>query len=388
VVRAVFLIDREDAARISWPDDRWNGDAMDANQPVALVEDDDLLDDVLKVAAAAGCPVERVPDAAAVRLRWSEAPLVIVDGAGARACLPLGLPRRRVVVVCAESPPKEVLADAVELGAEKVLTLPGDESWLVGVLADVAEAPAGASGRVLAVLGGRGGGGASVFAASVGLTVLRDGDRALLIDCDPLGGGLDLVIGAETEHGLRWPEMRLRAGRVAVSSLHAALPGRTHGSGRLTLLSGAREGAGPEPDAVAAVLEAGRRGGETVICDLPRSLDAGAGAALDRADLVVLVVPAEVRACVGAKIIARQVLDRGRDVRVVVRGPAPGRLDADDVADAVGVPLLAPMRPEPALAESLECGQFRPRPRGPLSTAARITLRALEASSSALRVAS
>jgi len=231
------------------------------------------------------------------------------------------------------------------------------------------------------VLGGRGGAGASVFAASVGLTVLRDGADALLIDCDPLGGGLDLVLGAETEDGLRWPDMRLRAGRVAASALHSALPGRTQGSARLTLLSGAREGAGPEPDAVAAVLEAGRRAGETVVCDLSREFGAGACAALDRTDLAVIVLPAEVRACVGAKLVARRLRDRGLEAELVVRGPAPGGLSADEVADAVGVRLLAAMRPEPFLARSLECGEFRPRPRGPLASAARAALRALDARS-------
>jgi secretion/DNA translocation related CpaE-like protein len=230
---------------------------------------------------------------------------------------------------------------------------------------------------VLAVLGARGGAGASVFAASIGLTVLRGGNDALLVDCDPLSGGLDLVLGAESEDGLRWPDMRLRTGRVPASALHAALPGRTRGAARLTLLSGAREGVGPEPDAVSAVLEAGRRSGETVICDLPRELGAAACAALDRTDLAVIVVPAEVRASVGARLLAGRLRDRGLAPRLVVRGPAPGGLRPEEVAEAAGVPVLAVMRPEPFLAQSLDRGEFRPRPRGPLTSAARATLRAL-----------
>ncbi|HEU5474320.1 MAG TPA: septum site-determining protein Ssd [Actinophytocola sp.] len=354
---------------------------MDTNRPVVLV-DDELLDDILKLAAAAGCAVERIPDAAAVRPHWTAAPLVILDARGIRDCRDLGLPRRdSVVVVCAEPPPTELLRDALALGAMKVVELPDEESWLVGVLADVAEAPAGSTGRVLAVLGGRGGAGASVFAAAVGLTALRNGSNALLVDCDPLSGGLDLVLGAESEEGLRWPDMRLRAGRVPVSALHAALPGRARGAARLTLLSGAREGIGPEPDAVAAVLDAGRRAGETVICDLPRELGDATGAALDRTDLAVIVVPAEVRASVGAKLVARRLTERGLAPRLIVRGPAPGGLRAEEVADAAGIPLLAVMRPEPFLAQSLDRGQFRPRPRGPLTAAARATLRALDTES-------
>jgi secretion/DNA translocation related CpaE-like protein len=351
---------------------------MNTNRPVALVEDEDLLDDVLKLAAAAGCPLERLPDAAAARQCWNTAPLVLLDPAGVRACIGLCVARRgSVVVVCSESPPEDVWKDALSLGAHRVVALPSGEDWLVSLLADAAEEPAGSSGRVLSVLGGRGGAGASVFAAAVGLTVLRAGERALLIDCDPLGGGLDLVLGAETEEGLRWPDMRLRSGRVSVSSLHTALPSRASGSGQLTLLSGAREGTGPEPDAVAAVLEARRRAGETVVCDLSRDLNEAASAALDRSDLAVIVVPAEVRACVSAKLVARQVHDHGIRAMAVVRGPAPGRLRAGDIADAIGIPVLTVMRPEPAIARHLDHGDFTPKPRGPLATAARATLRAL-----------
>ncbi|MFL6141865.1 MAG: septum site-determining protein Ssd [Labedaea sp.] len=345
---------------------------------MALVEDDALLDDVLKLAAAAGCAVERVPDAAAARARWNDAPLVVLDRNGVRACRQLGLGRRgSVVAVCAEPPPTELWQDAVLLGAERVIELPEGEAWLVGVLADVAEGTAGDRGRVLAVLGARGGAGASVFAAAVGLTVLRDGDHTLLIDCDPLGGGLDLVLGAESESGLRWPDLRLKAGRVAASALHSALPGRSRGTARLTLLSGAREGVGPEPDAVAAVLDAGKRAGETVICDLSREFGPAAGAALDRADLAVIVVPAEVRSCVGGKLIGRRLAERGVTARLIVRGPAPGGLRTSEVVDAVGLPLLTAMRPEPRLALCLERGEFRSRRGGPLAAAARATVRAL-----------
>lgn len=353
---------------------------MNLNRPIVLVHDEDLLDDVLKLAAAAGCDLERITDAAA-RPRWATAPLVVLDRAGARRCAELRLSRRgSVVLVCAEPPPPELWELAVTVGAERVVQLPDDEPKLVEMLADAAEAPAAASGRVLAVLGGRGGAGASVFAVSVGLTALHGGRSTMLIDCDPLGGGLDLVLGAETDEGLRWPDMRLRSGRVSASSLHAALPGRARGDGRLTLLSGARQGSGPEPDAVAAVLEAGRRAGETVVCDLPRHLDGGACAALIRADLAVIVVPAEVRACVAARLVAERARDRGAtNLQLVVRGPAPGRLSPEEVADAVGLPLLTAMRPEPRLAEHLDRGEFRPRPGSPLARAARATLEALAA---------
>lgn len=349
---------------------------MDPNRPVAFVVDEPLLDDVQKVAAAAGCDLECVSDIGSVRQRWGTAPLVLLDGAAAALCQDAGLARREaLVLVSPPSPPPEVWQQAVAIGAERVVELPEAESWLVSALADAVEAPASAVGKVVAVLGGRGGAGASVLAAALGLTVSRAGGTALLVDCDPLGGGLDLVLGAETDEGLRWPDLHLRSGRIAASSLHAALPGREHGSGRLTVLSGARRGTGPEPDAVAAVVGSGRRAGETVVCDVPRHLGDAGTAALDRADLVVIVVPAEVRACVSARLVAQLATDRGAAPHVVVRGPAPGGLQADEVAEALGLPLLTSMRPEPRLDEDLDRGEFTPRPAGPLTRAAQAILR-------------
>jgi hypothetical protein len=171
--------------------------------------------------------------------------------------------------------------------------------------------------------------------------------------------------------------MKLREGRVRASALHSALPTRTNGSASLCLLSGAREGTGPDPDAIVGVLEAGRRAGETVVCDLSRDLGEGGRAALTRADLVVIIVPAEVRACVSAKLVAKRLADVTPAVRIIVRGPAPGGLRPEEVVRATGLPLLTTMRAEPLVARALDHGDFHPRPRGPLSSAARTTLHAL-----------
>ncbi|MFL6122114.1 septum site-determining protein Ssd [Actinophytocola sp.] len=356
------------------------GDVVDANRPVAFVSDEALLDDLLKVAVAAACELERVPDAAAARQRWSSAPLILLDQAGVAGCAAESLPPRASIVVVATDPePPELWKQAMEIGAERVITLPGAEPWLVNALADAMEGPASSTGKVLTVLGARGGAGASVFAVAVGLTALQAGDNTLLIDCDPKGGGLDLVLGAETEKGLRWPDMRLSAGRVAAASLHTSLPARRRGKAQLTLLSGARQGEAPPPDAVAAVIEAGRRAGEVVICDLPRRLEAASWTAIDRADLTVILAPAEIRAAVSARQLARELTDRGASPQLVVRGPSPGGLRADEIAASAGIPLLAAMRPEPQLAQSLERGDFHPRPRGPLTHAARATLQELAA---------
>jgi secretion/DNA translocation related CpaE-like protein len=216
----------------------------------------------------------------------------------------------------------------------------------------------------------------------VAVTAVRDGRRALLVDCDPLGGGLDLVLGAEDLGGLRWPEIDVGGGRVPATALHAALPapavGR-HGTGELGVLSCDRSAHGPTPAAVTSVLEAGRRGGETVVCDLPRYPTDAAVAALGAADLTLLVVPADVRSCAAAARVAAVLAEHGGPVRLVVRGPSPGGVDAEEVARALQLPLLAAMRPEPGLARALERGAAPGRAHGPLAAAARSVLAELAA---------
>ena len=46
----------------------------------------------------------------------------------------------------------------------------------------------------------------------------------LLVDGDPLGGGIDLVLGGESDRGLRWSDLLGAAGRVPAAALAEALP--------------------------------------------------------------------------------------------------------------------------------------------------------------------
>ncbi|HLU59995.1 MAG TPA: septum site-determining protein Ssd [Pseudonocardia sp.] len=350
---------------------------------LVMVSDPDLLDALLRLAAAAGCEVQRAVDPPQARPYWSDAPLVLLDAAAAAQCARAGLPRRGDVIVAVRgAPPPSVWRHAVAVGAEHVVALPEAEQWLVAALTDAAEGPR-PGGTVLAVVGGRGGAGASVLAAAVAVTAVREGGRALLVDCDPLGGGLDLVLGAEDLGGLRWPGIGVEDGRVPAAALHAALPSPRIGrrDGALAVLSCDRSSHGPAPAAVRAVVEAGRRAGDVVVCDLPRHPTDAAAAALAVADLVALVVTADVRACAAGARVAATLAAHGRPVRAVVRGPAPGGIDADEVARAVGVPLLAAMRPEPGLARALERGEAPPRPHGPLAGTARTVLAAVREAS-------
>jgi len=356
---------------------------MTDNRPLVVVRDESLLDEVLRLAAAVGCDTERAPDLVVAGTRWADAPLVLMDVPAALAA-PALEHRTGVVLVCKGEPEPETWQLAFRLGVERVVTLPDGESALLSAFADALEGPGPREGAVLAVIGGRGGSGASVFAAAAAMGAVREGRDAILVDCDPLGGGLDLLLGVERESGLRWPDLRVRSGRLSMSSLKAALPGVDHGRGRLAVVSCDREGEGPTVESVSAVVDAGRRSGHVVVCDLPRHLGAVGTAVVERADLVAVVVLAEVRAAVSAKRVTGRIGAAAGRAGLVVRGPSPDSLAPDNVADAVGIPLLTSMAPERGLARAVERGEFVPRDRGSLASAvgsvlAELTPRRVEA---------
>ena len=338
---------------------------------LASVLDAELRRDVDRVAAAAGVRVVHV-DEPSNRKVWAGASAVILDVAGARRCVALGLPRRdRVLVIGRVAPSSESWEAAISVGAQRVLILPEQEAGLVSEVSDAVE-PHGAHdrrGAVVAVIGGCGGAGASVFA-----TALAHGaPRAMLVDLDPWGGGIDLTLGSEREPGLRWPDLALGAGRVGYSALVAALPSRHD----VAVLSFGPTDVEIDSASVGVVLDGGCRGGATVICDLPRRASPAMRVALDAADLVVLVSPADVRSCAAAAATGRWVTSINPNVGLVVRGPAPGGLRAEDAARIIELPLLAAMRPQSGLAAELEREGLRPRGRSPLAVAARRVLEVL-----------
>ena len=90
------------------------------------------------------------------------------------------------------------------------------------------------------------------------------------------------------------------------------------------MLSGTRRGYEPDGAPVDAVIDAGRRGGVAVVCDLPRRLTDAAQAALDAADLVVVISPCSVRACAATAAMVPALAAINPNLGLVVRGPSPG----------------------------------------------------------------
>jgi secretion/DNA translocation related CpaE-like protein len=337
--------------------------------PVLLVSRDPGLQDRLAgLGQAAGVSLLTVADVGAASAVWSSARLVLVgpDAAGAARERP---PQRRrgVVVVALGAAEPELWRDAVALGAEQVAVLPEAEPWLLDQLVDAGSGTRAAT--VVGVVGGRGGAGATTLATALAMTGARQGHAPILVDLDHLAGGLDLVLGAEHDPGLRWPELCSVRGRMQPGLLSRGLP-FVDG---VRLLSWGRdddEDAGPQ--AVSAVLAAATRESDLVVLDLPRRFDDVAVAALRACDTVLLIVPAEVRAAAAAARVQAAVEAHAADLRLVVRGPSPTGLTAESIADSLQLPLAGELRPEPGLAVALDRGLAPPlRPRGSLAALCR-----------------
>ncbi|MGW1977255.1 septum site-determining protein Ssd [Streptomyces sp. NPDC001889] len=321
--------------------------------PLIVTEDLDLLDDLLRLCAAAGVEPEvhhAVPES---RGSWEAAPLVLVGDDAAARCR--GAARRSgVLLVGRDRDDPDVWRLAVEIGADTVLRLPEAEPWLVDRIADAAEG-AGESALTVAVIGGRGGAGASTLACALAVTAARGGRRTMLVDADPLGGGIDVLLGGEHAEGRRWPDFAASKGRVAGGALEESLP-ELH---QLRVLSWDRgDAVVVPPEAMRSVLAAARRRGGVVVVDLPRRVDDAVAEALAQTDLGLLVVPGELRAVAAAGRVAAAASPVVRDLRVVARGPYTSGLDDGWVAASLGLPLVGELPWEPQLTAAL--GEGRP----------------------------
>ncbi len=343
-------------------------------RPLLITSDEALLDELQRVAAAAAVDVDHTRDPRS-RALWQSAPTVILDAALVPAAAAARLNRRAgVIVVTTGQPSADLLELCIGLGVDRTLPLHGSEELLVAALSDAVAGGPG-DGACLAVLGACGGAGASVFAAALALAAAHAGTQSLLIDADPWGAGCDVLLGIEEVPGLRWRDLGTSSGRLPVDALQQAVPTVRAGRGRVGVLAPGRDAAEVDVLSMDLVLGSARRAGGVTIVDLPRHPAPAADRALEVADLVVVVTPADVRGCWAAERVTSRINSFGCRAGIVVRGPSPGGLGAHELADVLQLPLLAWMRADPSLPRDLEVGlSIVGSSRRPLASAARRVL--------------
>jgi secretion/DNA translocation related CpaE-like protein len=359
--------------------------AQQASAPlIVLTKDSGLLDHVLAGAAVARLNPEMVADVGALRPVWSLASMVLVGVDQASDVSRLALPRRtEVYVIGDEARHAQARRWSVELGAA-VLVLPGDAALLESAMADRAGRRE-TGNRLLALVGGAGGAGASTAAAGLCFAAALSGRRSLLLDCDPFGGGIDLLVGAERIDGWRWP--RLAAARGHLGDLRGQLPVADGvdvlAMGRTSWPAGTTPSR-PDAEQFEAVLASAGRSHDLIVADLPRGLGEGPLGVLRRADLVLVLVPADLRGVAASRELSAELGTSCTSLGVLVRQSRIGRLSVDAVADGVGLPVFGVIAEEPALRAGAERGHPPGRsPRSPLGR----TCRALIAEQFSTRVA-
>ncbi len=327
--------------------------APPAAHPLVVSADPVLLDELLRLLAAAGTTGELTTGGGALRRAHRDAPLVLV-GADALASAPVrALPRRPgVLVVVGSAPDAEVWPAAVAVGAERVVVLPQDETWLVERVVAAVRAPV-RPGWLVAVGGACGGAGASTLATALALAArAARGPDVLLVDGDGWSAGLDLLLGAEWVPGLRWPELAGISGRVAGPALVAALPEACG----VPVLAASRDQPQEVPDeALLAVATGARESGCGVVVDLPVR-GTGTDGVLAEADLAVLLVPARLRAAAAARALLAGERSPWASALVVIR-PVPGGLTRAEVADLLGRPAFAELAADRSAVARSERGE-------------------------------
>lgn len=318
------------------------------NPPLIVTSSASLRDDLLRLAAAAGVTPDLTSDATGALRAWAGASVVLVGVDIAPELAHLAPERRDGVHVISAGPVDgEFFRVALMLGAEGVIDLPSSAAWIVERLTDASD-PGATRGMVIGVLGGSGGAGATTLSCALGQAGARQG-ATVVVDCDPLGPGVDRVLGLDGRDGTRWEALCQTTGRISGRALRDALPQR---DGLRALSWRAGSTATPQAFAVREALSAARRGHDTVVVDLPRVVDALAEEVLARCDAVLMVVVPSVPGVASASRLSARLA--GVTVPgVVLRGTGIGERD---VARATGLPVVALLPHQRGLAESIDLG--------------------------------
>jgi secretion/DNA translocation related CpaE-like protein len=312
---------------------------------LVVTGDPRIVDTAARTAAAAGCMVEVVETATAARSRWSAADVVLLGADLVAEVAATTPPRRAATLLVVTDPPSiEVMRCALAVGVDDVVRVPSDEGTLVTRIAEVTDGPS-RQAPVIAVRAAAGGLGASTVAAGLALTAARSGVHVLLVDGAVTGPGIDLLLGLEHHEGMRWPDLTEVSGRISAVTLTDALP-CDHG---VAVLSWDRRGQQDlSATALAAVLDAGRRGfGLVIVDDAGMSATPGLRAVLARCvTSTVLVLDDSVRSVVSAARLRATPGAVVEPIHIVVRGDASS---ADTVRKLLGVDVAATITDDSAL---------------------------------------
>jgi secretion/DNA translocation related CpaE-like protein len=334
---------------------------------LVVTADDVLLDHALAICAAAGVEPDVVADPGAVVGHWPAAALVLVGADQADRAVKLGVPRRGQLLLLDVENGRDLSGPSVRLGAP-VAVLPGGASELLATVSAAGRRSA-ERGRVVAVVGGSGGVGASTVAAALAFVAARSDRRAMVVDLDPLGGGLDLLVGAERVPGWRWP--RLSRARGQLGDLGGQLP-HLDGVDVVAMGRGERLGHEPSEEAVDAVVGSGLRTHDLVVLDPGRGAGPLWASGLRLAEVGLLLVAGDVRGVAAGRETYARLGSGEQSWHLLVRRPRSGGLSPADAAEGLHPRLAGVVDDDPGIGLAAQRGEPPARsPRGQLARVCR-----------------
>jgi Flp pilus assembly CpaE family ATPase len=241
---------------------------------------------------------------------------------------------------------------ALSCGALDVLRWPEDRTSLRSTLRDAAARAslraAGTNGRVVAVVGARGGAGATTIAAMLGASI----PDAVVADLDRVGAGQHAFASPDAEPML--DEVLAAAGDLDPPAFSSALV--AHASGRA--LCGRPRSAPATADQIASLLSLLRATVPIAVCDGGRAGDDAGRVLLTRADALVCVCAGDVASMRGALALGSA---SARPMSVVLNAAERSRLRPRDVARALGTPPACIVPFDPVVRRAGEAGRLPSR---------------------------
>ncbi|MFP5364829.1 MAG: CpaE family protein [Thermoleophilia bacterium] len=216
-------------------------------------------------------------------------------------------PGRPVVVACVGSP-NGFLMRAFRAGAEDVVEIAtsepsGIETYLAlakAVARRDSEAVATAEGRVITVLGPKGGTGKTLVSTNLAVALSADGGRAIAMDLDLQFGDVGLAMGLRPERTMY--DLALAGGAVDASKLEGYIVEHASGAGALLAPTRPDHADAVTPDGIRQSLRVLRATVPYVVIDTPPALSAEVLVALDESTDVCLVTMLDAASLKNTKI--------------------------------------------------------------------------------------
>lgn len=248
-----------------------------------------------------------------------------------------------------------------------VITAPGTEPVL-----NVPAITTDSTATCLMLVPAVGGAGASITAAASALVLSRE-RPICLVDADALAGGIDLVLGMETEPGLRWQDFSAADGRLDGAALYEALPSCPR-SPALKVLTWTRSrtpetaynhaSAAPKFDSadrpddvrhIASTISCLIHAGITVIVDCPKQVEyvTTLGAL---ADDTVIILPTSVRAIAAGGHLASVCAQAGFTPSLAVRHQQHRDISVEEVEYALDLPIAGEIEYCKKVAHEIDVG--------------------------------